>query len=122
MSSGRRPPVDTSSPVTREERAARNQSLFRAVNEKLKSAGSPFPEVTETNVLICECAALDCIETLELPVEQYEEVRAKPTHFFVLRDHVYPDVESVVAEHDGYVVVEKFGAAGEVATEAAAAL
>ncbi len=29
--------------------------------------------------------------------------------------HVYPEVETVVRESDGYMVVEKFGAAGDMA-------
>ena len=37
----------------------------------------------------------------------------------VLREHVLPDVERVVAESEGYVVVEKFGVA-EVVVEAEA--
>jgi hypothetical protein len=32
----------------------------------------------------------------------------------VLSDHVYPEVERVVAEHENYVVVEKLGIAGRV--------
>jgi hypothetical protein len=109
--------MDSGSSAALEERAARNQSLFRAVNEKLKDSGSPFAEVPTTHVVICECADFDCIETLELSIEHYEQVRGNPTHFLVLAGHVYADVERVVEQRDGYMVVEKTGTAAEVAVE-----
>jgi hypothetical protein len=99
----------------REVRAARNQSLFRAVNEQLKTVDPPFEEVASTHVVTCECADLDCIETLEIGREHYAEVRDNPRRFVVLDGHVYLDVERLVDAHDGYVVVEKIGAAAGVA-------
>jgi hypothetical protein len=103
---------------SREVRAARNQSLFRAVNERLKLVDQPFIEDAGTYVVACECADLDCIETLEIGREKYAEIRADARHFVVLEGHVYPDVERVVEECDGYVVVEKVGLAAAVAMAA----
>jgi hypothetical protein len=97
-------------------RAARNQSLFRAINEKLEPINETYVEVvTETFTIACECADLDCVETLDIDPLQYQEVRAEPRQFIVLSGHVYPDVETVLREVDAYVVVEKMGAAGETA-------
>jgi hypothetical protein len=103
----------------REARAARNQALFRAVNEKLRSLNDTFVTVSETFVIACECADTSCIEMLTIRPEDYEAVRAKPRQFFVLRGHVYPELEREVGEFDDYVVVEKFGEAGRVAEETA---
>jgi hypothetical protein len=105
-------------PHDRHERAARNQSLFREVNEKIEeiSRGSTvtFHEFS------CECADTQCIEVVPLTVEEYEHVRRIPTHFIVAPGHVYADVERVV-ETDGvgnrYEVVEKYGEAGLLAVE-----
>lgn len=102
----------------REVRAARNQSLFRAVNEKLKVVEPPFEDVTTTYVVTCECADLDCVETVEVGREHYAQMREHPRRFVVLGGHVYPEVERVVEERDGYVVVEKAGRAGELAAAA----
>lgn len=102
----------------REVRAARNQALFRVVNEKLKDINAAFEDVVGSHAIACECADLQCIDTLEIARREYEEIRANPRHFAVRAGHVYPDVEIVVRESDGYVVVEKIGKAGEVAEAA----
>jgi hypothetical protein len=92
----------------RELRAARNQSLFRAVNEKLRELNNAFSEVSETYAIACECADVGCVDTLHIVMQQYVDVREHPSRFVVLKDHVFPEVERVIAdENDGYVVVEK---------------
>jgi hypothetical protein len=99
----------------REVRAARNQALFRAVNEQIKGMNEALASVTGSFEIACECADTDCIETLELSPEEYEAIRADPRQFAVLPGHVYPDVENVVRESNGFVVVEKISRAAAVA-------
>jgi len=49
---------------------------------------------------------------------EYEEVRSVATRFFVAPGHQASEgVVSLLYERDGYVVLEKEGRAGEVATE-----
>jgi hypothetical protein len=98
----------------REIRAAWNQSMFRAINERL-TREDPLGELAGSHVISCECADLSCVQTLAISAARYEQVRKEPRHFAVLPGHVLPDVERVVAEHETYVVVEKFGEAGEMA-------
>ena len=98
----------------REVRAARNQSMFRAANEKLNEIVSAFGELTRTHVIACECTDAGCVETIEIETVPYGEIRSNPRHFAVLPGHVYPEVEIVVGELDGYVVVEKLDRAGEI--------
>jgi hypothetical protein len=50
-----------------------------------------------------------------LAVDEYEEVRREPTHFFVAHGHVFPAAELVVWETPRYQVVQKVGVAGKVA-------
>jgi hypothetical protein len=99
----------------REVRAARNQSLFRAVNERLRVMNEAFEEIAGSQAITCECADLHCIEQIKMTGEEYDRVRESPRRFVVLRDHVYSDVERVVGEYDGYQIVEKTGVAGEIA-------
>jgi 5-bromo-4-chloroindolyl phosphate hydrolysis protein len=99
----------------REVRAARNQALFRAVNRKLEEINREFEVMTETFTIACECADVGCLEMIDIRADEYEAVRAKPRHFVVAPGHIYPDVEKVVRESNGYAVVEKTGAAGEEA-------
>jgi hypothetical protein len=99
----------------REIRAARNQALFRAVNERLKEMNEAFEQLVGSHAIACECADATCIETLVIAPDEYDQVRAHPRRFVVCPGHVVPDVEAVVHEGAGYEVVEKLGTAGEVA-------
>jgi hypothetical protein len=100
-----------SSSQEREVRAARNQSLFRAVDEKLEAMNEAFVQFNERFTIACECADVSCVEMLEIDPHESQAVRAEPRHFAVLPGHIYPEVEVVVREWEGYVVVEKTGAA-----------
>jgi len=98
----------------REIRAARNQSLFRAVNEQIVDLTGG---ATDTFVIACECADTTCIETVEIDRDAYLAVRREPRRFVVRPGHIYPEVENVVADFSAYVVVEKVAAAGELAKQ-----
>jgi hypothetical protein len=100
----------------REIRAARNQSMFREINERL-TRNDPVADMTGSHVIACECADPACVQTLAISQAQYEDVRREPRRFAVLPGHVYGEVELVVAEFKAYVVVEKLGNAGEAAEE-----
>ena len=105
-------------PATHEEReirAARNQALFRAVNEKLATLNEAFAEVAGTFAVACECADTTCVEMIDVAPEEYRAVRTHPRRFVVRVGHVYPEVEVVVHESPAYVVVEKLEVAGETA-------
>jgi 5-bromo-4-chloroindolyl phosphate hydrolysis protein len=99
----------------REVRAARNQALFRAVNEQMTTLNEAFAQMVGTFAVACECADTSCVEMIEIAPEQYRAVRAEPRRFVVHVGHVYPDVEVVVHESPAYVVVEKVAAAAEMA-------
>jgi len=105
--------MEPSSQEEREIRAARNQALFRTLNENLRTLSEAFATVAGTFTIACECADRSCIEMVELQPDEYLTVRAQPRLFAVLPGHVYPDVEVVVRESDRYVVVEKIASAGE---------
>lgn len=97
----------------RADRAARNEALFRRVNERLEELNASFASFTEHSEFICECADPGCVERIQLTLSAYEAVRSEPTRFVVKPQHVLPAAERVVEEHKGYVVVEKIGHAGE---------
>ena len=97
-----------------ETHAGREQGLFREINERIRMLATD-----DYSCFLCECANLDCIETIEVPLWEYEEVRRVPTHFVVRPEHVIGEVERVVASGPGYVVVEMFGAAALAAAAVA---
>jgi hypothetical protein len=90
------------------ERLARNQSLFREINERIETIAGGNGVVE----FVCECSDPDCVSTVELRIDEYESVRSNSTWFFVKAGHDMAEIERVVSENDGYAVVEKL-----VATE-----
>ncbi len=107
--------MEESSQHEREVRAARNQSLFRAVNERVRDLNEKFAAAVDTFVVACECADATCVEMIDISHDAYHAVRAEPRHFVVRPEHVLHDIERVVREEGSYVVVEKVEVAGEVA-------
>jgi len=89
-----------------DRRVALNESLFREVNERLEEIGRSLGGSGD-NEFVCECGDSDCTERLTLDLDRYEAIRSSATHFVVLPGHVAPGAERVVAENDGYMVVEK---------------
>jgi hypothetical protein len=85
------------------ERLAHNQALFRDVNERVEELAGPSERIR----FVCECSHVGCEATVELGRAKYEAVRSDPTHFVVASGHNLPEIEVVVASHDGYVVVQK---------------
>jgi hypothetical protein len=100
----------------REIRAARNQSMFRVVNEHMRALNEAFATVTDTYTIACECYDTGCIATIQIRAEDYLRVRAEPRRFVVRPRHLLTDLEHVVEESDEYVVVDKTDTAGAVAT------
>jgi hypothetical protein len=102
--------------VELEARGARNQALFRNINEGVRHINAAFSTLVPLGTWTCECANLDCFERVELTSDQYEEVRAAPTRFAVAPDdrHVLAEIERVVARKDRFWVVEKEGRAAEL--------
>ena len=95
----------------RRERAAKNQSLFREVNERIEDlAGS-----ASFTSFICECTDETCNETLSLTVEEYEHVRSGSNLFVVAIGHEIPEIEDVVESTERYLLVSKLGSGRAVA-------
>jgi hypothetical protein len=100
-----------------ERRVGLNEALFRAVNEQIRSlAGNPDTRDAEITV-ICECADADCTTQIELRVSEYERIRSDGALYVVDAGHEAREVEIVIEQGDGWEVVRKIGAAGEVAEE-----
>ena len=95
--------------------AARNQALFREVNERMRQSGGAFR--VESEDFICECAHDDCFEKIHLSLREYESIRANPRRFFVAPSdaHFVPEAEVVVHKDERYWIVEKRGDDGRAA-------
>jgi len=98
----------------RRRKAARSQSLLRALNERINASRQPSTFIE----FLCECASTSCGGLVALTEDEYESVRADPTHFLVAPGHVFPDVERIVEQDRRFLVVEKINHAAELATAA----
>jgi hypothetical protein len=96
-----------------EERAARNEALFRAVNEEIHDIDRRVG--FRASAFVCECADDKCVVRLSVPPDVYTAARESPTRFLVAPGHEDPSLERVVERHDGCFVVQKFGTAAQVA-------
>jgi hypothetical protein len=94
-------------------KVGRNQALWREVNERIKAVA----ETSGDMEFLCECARLECTETMSMSMAEYERIRSSPTHFTIKVGHEFGEFERVVETGDGYVVVEKKGAAAEEVTK-----
>ena len=110
-------------PEPRLSRLAKNEAVFREVNERITeitadlAEGAAYPNLVDG--LICECSDPLCLERVgPLEVAAYEAVRSDPRRFIVAVGHQALDVEQVVEEHQAYAVVEKNeGVPSDVARE-----
>jgi hypothetical protein len=94
----------------RDERLARNEALFREVNERVAEVATHFidgeSDIDEVD-FTCECGSADCAEPIPMTVGEYEAIRAEPTHFAVAPGHERHEIESVIERYATYFVVEK---------------
>ena len=99
-----------------EARIARNEVLFREVNERIKEVSEAL-SLDHSFEIFCECGREDCTEKLSIEVAEYEAARSSPTRFIVKPGHQSKNVEEVTASRDGYLIVDKRGPEAEIARE-----
>ena len=100
----------------REERLAKNEVIFRTVNEAIEQKALQLGGLDEYQ-FICECSNADCFARISLTLRQYEYIRREGVRFVVTPGHEDVEVELVVGRGT-YSVVEKDGSAGIVAEDA----
>lgn len=97
----------------RAQRLALNETIFRKANEEMRAVADRLQH--DFQAFMCECADINCDDIVPLSLDRYREVRADPAMFFVLPGHEDPELEQVVEEDNGFRIVEKIGAARDVA-------
>jgi alpha-D-ribose 1-methylphosphonate 5-triphosphate diphosphatase PhnM len=101
----------------REDSLAKNEELFRNVNERIETVSQTVPQDDTMMEYLCECDRPECYDRVKATREEYESVRAESTHFIVLPGHDDPTVEHVAFSNERFLIVEKQGAAAEDAKE-----
>ena len=100
-----------------EARLARNEVMFRAINERIRELAERFQHLAEEEIaFICECADETCVERIRLTTAQYDDVRGILARFVVVPGHeATPLVERVIYRSAEFVIVRKIGLAADVA-------
>lgn len=101
----------------REESLAKNEELFRKVNERIEALSQAVAQDDSMMEYLCECDRPDCYERVKATRSEYEAVRAESTHFIVLAGHEDLRVELVALSNERFLIVEKQGAAAQDAEE-----
>jgi hypothetical protein len=100
------------------ERLARNQIIFRDVNERLRTIADALPDGMAD--YLCECSDVHCTDKIGLRLSEYEAVRAQRDCFFIEPGHERPEVEEVVDQNERYAIVRKFVPIDQVMTRSVA--
>jgi hypothetical protein len=92
----------------RAERIARNEARWRELNAELERGLSDIDrDPDERAAFVCECAKPDCVQMVKLPLDAYQRAHEDDRHFVILPGHEVLDVERVIDEGEGYIVVQK---------------
>ena len=93
----------------REERLARNEALFREVNERVRAIAAVHGDDDHIYEFYCECSNVDCTFQLRATLAEYESVRAEGNRFLIAPSHSLPEIEIVIEKRDAWWMVEKVG-------------
>jgi hypothetical protein len=96
-------------PPKRFERQARNEALFREVNERIAQLGERAEAWSPDGIdFLCECGEEGgCGQRVRVPLDVYERVRRQDDRFVVRPGHETPEIERAVEWTETYVVVDK---------------
>jgi hypothetical protein len=103
---------------TPQRKLARNQTLFREINDRIHELAGHLGSSRRDIQIICECSDDTCSEPITVPIADYEQVRHFAARFLVRPGHEIPEIERLISQNSEHIVVEKLGRAATVAAEA----
>jgi hypothetical protein len=84
-----------------------NQDVFRRANERLLAAVGDRIDHARPIPFLCECLDPACRSTVQLTIEQFQELRERRNLFAIVTGHPTMDDERIVAVDGDVTVVEK---------------
>lgn len=83
-----------------EARLARNEVMFRAINERIRELAGRFAQQPEESLaFVCECSDESCVERVQLTLQQDDDLRGTPARLVIVSGHeAIPLVERVAAD------------------------
>ncbi len=91
----------------RRQRLLKNEEAFRDHNNRRVAFEEGVAGIDEPVPFVCECGNRDCIEGVELTVDEYTSTHSAANRFTVKPGHVFPEVERVAETGERFWVVEK---------------
>ena len=94
------------------ERRARNETLFREVNDRIEELSEDVERqgIAPEGGFVefrCECGREDCDDRVRLTIAEYRHVRTDNDRFALWPGHETLEIERVVERGERYVVVDK---------------
>lgn len=97
----------------RQERNARNEAIFRQMNEWTRDANEVLTvENGQMESYLCECSDRLCTDPISMTRPEYEAVRSEPIRFAIMLNHENPEMDKVVFENERFATVRKFYGVG----------
>lgn len=98
----------TRPPSAAEAQAARNEALWREVNDRIDEIDETMRVLADDLLEFhCECGSRECESRISMTPAEYHELRHQPDTFAVATGHEQDVVEHVVKRTDRYLVVDK---------------
>jgi hypothetical protein len=94
------------------EQEARNETVFREMNEWTREANDERSVERPLDSYICECSDRRCTDPINLTRPEYEAVRAVSIRFAIALNHENPELDRVLSENHRFATVEKFSSVG----------
>ena len=88
------------------QRSMENEKRFARANARIGAAADSIGHDGAVPFL-CECSDLRCTQIIHLSLESYRAAKADGGAFMLLPGHDDENVERIVSEGDGFVLVKK---------------
>src|SRR5207247_10393627 len=104
---GAQPTIDTMD--ARDARFAKNEALFREVNERIAEVGERLQVLPDDELLEfrCECGSAECDSPVPMTRAEYEHVRSHDDRYAVVPGHEDLKIERVVECTERYFVLQE---------------
>ena len=87
-------------------KARENEERFAAANAQIGTAADAL-HIQESVPFLCECSNMRCTEIIQVSHAAYVDLKSQESTFILLTGHEDADVEQVVGQRNGYLLVQK---------------
>lgn len=96
-------------PSFSQRRRVENEVMFKQENERIKQVAESVTVRTSALPIpfYCECANLNCSKIINLTSEDFEAFHDDPDWYTILPGHEQLDIEKVIKNNDGFLVIKK---------------